>query len=322
MEFKLVPRDQSQTTPLQHPLTPEFFARARQSLAKREADLTEKFRQVNEEIRALNEEITRIDADEKLATDLSGSLASLVARYEPAIAAELPKKRGPHRLPTPSRPVPSGRPWTPDEEVFVLAGDPKNDEALAKLLDRKPGSIEKRRRKILRDRPPAVMADAAPRRSPDVENEPVDLIADEADDAVRRGSLSPAPSHPERAAAVEPDRQYDADATTGCADDQSELGEAVAADAGLDPSSSQTPEIIEPSEAQPALPFRPWAASFVPSISPEHSQPIDREDEIKAIARFEDERGITLCPAPGSAEFAALPSPLWNNKTRKWARSE
>jgi hypothetical protein len=85
------------------------------------------------------------------------------------------------------------------------------------------------------------------------------------------------------------DRQNDIDAPTGCADDQSELGEAVAA-------------VAEP-DITPA------------SISA-------REAELAAIARFEAEHGVTTCPAPGSAELAALPMLSRAYMGRKWGRSE
>ncbi len=131
-------------------LTPEFFARTRTRLVLRKAELEQRKAELVEilnEMQAIDEQINGIDADEKLA-------AEVAARYPDDSAPELPKKRrGSPGRPTPSRPVPSGRPWTPEEDAAVMAGDPANDEALAKQLDRKgPDNIAVRRRKIRRAR--------------------------------------------------------------------------------------------------------------------------------------------------------------------------
>jgi hypothetical protein len=47
-----------------------------------------------------------------------------------------------------------------------------------------------------------------------------------------------------------------------------------------------------------------------------------REAELEALKRFEAERGVTTCPAPGSAELAALPMLTRTYMGRKWSRSE
>ncbi len=162
-------------------LSPEFFVDRRQILAQREKDLTENLRQVTEAIRSLNDERSQLEVDEKLAAELH-------ARYGPGGAAELPTKRAKPRRPTPKRPVPSGRPWTASEEAAVMAADPEDDEVLAAQFDRKIGSIEKRRRKIRRERSvevgPAAVADPEPDSQKEIDKalfEPLHAIDEELD---------------------------------------------------------------------------------------------------------------------------------------------
>jgi hypothetical protein len=211
------------TTPTQYRLTPEFFAQRRQILAQRKAYCLDVLKQMQ----VIDEAIDRLNADEKLA-------AEVAERYPEAdIAAQMPKKRAKMsekaHAAIRGRPVPSGRTWTVAEEAEILAGDPANDENLAQQLDRKPGSIAKQRRKILRARPPEAQPESA------AEEAWVSKMYEGIDTE----------HHPERTMAVEP--ALDVDATTGCADDQSGLGEAIAALASGEPVGSEKPENYEPS---------------------------------------------------------------------------
>jgi hypothetical protein len=66
------------------------------------------------------------------------------------------------------------------------------------------------------------------------------------------------------------------------------------------PSRSETPGNIEPVNASASI--------------------LAREAELEALDRFEAEHGVTTCPAPGSAELAALPMLSRAYMGRKWSR--
>ncbi len=185
-------------------LSPEFFARRRQILEQREKDLTENLRQVTQAIRALNDERSQLEVDEKLAAELH-------ARYGSGEAVELPKKP---RRPTPKRPVPSGRPWTPEEEATIMAADPKDDKALEEQLGRVPGSVAKRRRKIRRARSaevgPAPVADPEPDSQKEIDKalfEPLHALDEELDRRESSSSEKPENFEPTKLATTYGDKR-------------------------------------------------------------------------------------------------------------------
>ena len=305
------------TTPTQYSLSPEFFAERRQIREESLADLLERQRQVKQDIEVLQDEIAQLDADEKLA-------AELVARYEPAIAAELPEKRAKPRRPTPRRPVPSGRPWTPADEVAVAAGDPKHDDALAVRLDRKRDSIVKRRR-LLRarsaqaDKPGVLIASW---REHDPVVQPNRALASEAGGSEFESRQDRQNDIPERAAVddqeLKPSQAADGEPLT-------EAGGSSEANARL-PLGGQgkgTPQTPRRDGGRDRTFISAAGETAVASEAGDTPENISaREAELAAIARFEAEHGVTACPAPGSAELAALPMLTRAYMGRKWSRSE
>jgi hypothetical protein len=302
----------------------------------------------------LDQKIARIDADKTLAAELaerysetsetSGSAAATAESVKPTKSAK-------PRWPVPSRPVPSGPQWTPQDEAAVLTGDPKDDEALAQRLNRTVSSVSKRRR-VLRARS-EINSEQHPKREEAIEPEskpsegrdavPVDEAGgsseanaqqsgpaagrrsgarggeDEqtrASAAEASGSLAQSPPAEPNDPAPQPDEapdsgsieyrqdsQNDIDAWADCADDQSELREAIAATTKIEP---------------------PTGASAQPATTPPLR--LARDAELEAIAQHEAKHGVTKCPGPGSTELAELPSlqPTrrgWGG-SKKWGRPE
>jgi hypothetical protein len=324
-------------------ITPEHFARARADIAHRRA--------------LLDAELAGVEADEETAAAIAQRYSEDAARYEPAIAAELPEMRAEPiltyhtvaadavakkaRKPTPSRAVPSGRPWTPDEEAAVILGKPKDDESLAVRLNRKVDSIAKRRR-LLRARSehdPVAQSDRAlASEAGGSEFESRQDRQNEIDkaQAARAGIMEAAhdPSHPDhekakRLAGMTPD------IVAGPTEPPKivPVVEAPPEAAGepVEPLQSKRSLAIAAGEPVEPLMHPAWTNAPAPSRSetPGNFEPViasasilAREAELEALDRFEAEHGVTTCPEPGSAEWAALPMLTRAKMGRKWGRSE
>ncbi len=221
------------------------------------------------------------------------------------------------RKPTPSRTVPSGRPWTPAEDERVLAGAPKDDEALARELDRKGTPGLKKRRTILRKRA-AAEPSKEPERGADAGGAGQTPIADTPITAAPRlgpvdktagGASGPAPTRPAELPTLALGNDEGSPAETIVEDTPPSEPTVDEADAAGDPLTAEDGEWRREG-SNPRTPWRSYGTFTRRLPAQQPAAPISRDAELEQIERRVAEGLVTKAyRPPDRPPFERVPIP-------------